>query len=342
MDPVTHAAFAVIVAEALPPHQGELFAVIAAAGGSWAPDIDVLIRPYRDINFLKWHHGPTHSGLGGALLAAIWALFVWFLPANPLSYWHVWLYASIGMLSHLFLDIIIHNNGLQLFWPLNRWPSLALFLGLNPYTSSARCGKRSLLICMFCQANSLLRNRIMYLVLATALSMAVLSPWRHWVARIGFVATLLYMFFVALMKFLAWRKAKNRYKDQGLRLFPAGFSPFRWLIVTGDFSRTAAILEGDVQFADIHVMGDGISSERRLNLTSSSLAVSSRDLPKVKTFLRNAALSGATEEKLESGDMLIKWRDLSYAFVPHVDLHVLRLVFSPDGELKDEEYRERW
>ncbi len=328
MDPVTHVLAAVSAAELLAPAGLEPWAVTAAAGAALAPDADFIARPFGHTGLLRWHHTLTHSVVGAGLLAAAWAAVVSLVSRAP---WHALApFAGLGALSHLGLDYILHNNGLMLAWPFSRvMPRGGLFIGLNPQTSSARCGERKLTVCLRCQAHSLLFNRVFFLLALTTAAAAAAFPWRRYVFAAGLAAVLVLILSRAVAKVRAAAIARQAL-GAGVAVFPADFSGRRWLAVarTGKGYRTALV---DLKRRDVSPPVDHRPAPAGVVAATSARAA-------VRAFLANAILPFT---ELSPDGLELWWRDLSYAFTPAVLLHTLRLKLDA-GVVASEEFRERW
>jgi len=329
MDPATHILAAVAAAEIFTPAEFEPWTVAASVGAALAPDVDFLARRFSHIGLLKFHHTITHSMFSCIFFAALWAGLLTLVSAVP--WLMLFLFAVVGATTHILLDIILHNNGVMLFWPFNRrmvrggW-----FLGLNPYTSSARCGERRLTVCLICQAHSLIFNRVFFILVSTALVSLVLWPFRRYIFLTGIILLVLYVFYTIRQKRRAAMLAGESV-DNIDELFPASFNGLEWLAIAryNRGFRTAKI--------DLKNMSVGEPSEHRA--APPSLVGSCRNLPSVEAFLDNA-IAPFAEESPDGQELW--WRDLSYDFSPDVILHVLKIRFNDDEEVVYEEFRERW
>jgi membrane-bound metal-dependent hydrolase YbcI (DUF457 family) len=328
MDPVTHVLAAVTAAEILAPSGIEPWAVTAAAGAGLAPDADFIARRFGHTALLRWHHTVTHSVVGTGLLAAAWAAVVSLVSGVP--WYTLALFAGLGALTHLGLDYILHNNGLMLAWPFSRAMFRgALFIGLNPQTSSARCGEHKLTVCLKCQAHSLLFNRVFFILAVTAAAAAAAFPWRRYVFAVGLAAVLLLILSRVVAKTRATRLAREAL-GANVDVFPSDFTGGRWLAAAPEDEgfRTALV--------DLKRRETSPPADHRPAPAAAVAATASR--PAVRTFLANAILP-FTETSPDGSELW--WRDLSYAFTPSVLLHVLRMKMDGDA-VTSEEFRERW
>lgn len=329
MDPVTHVLAAVTVAEVLAVRTvGETAKVVAAVGGALAPDVDFISRRLGHIGLLKFHHTVTHSLVGGAVLASLWATAVWLLTRG--SWLTLFGFAAAGLGTHIILDLILHNNGLMLFWPFaGRMVRGGLALGLNPLTSSARCGERRLTVCLLCQGYSVLLSRPFFLLAGTAAVGAVAWEWRRYVAVGGLSALTLYFGYVFVMKIIA-RRIGRRALAGKVKVFPASFGGRRWLVVKREGEGYATVT------VDAWA---GNSTPPRPHTLAAKAAISlTENLPAVAAF-KAAAIIPFVEEG-PSGE--VRWVDLAYDFTPEVLLHALKIKLNDQGAPVFEEFRERW
>jgi len=331
MDPVTHVLAAATVAELAGAAGGaEGWALAAAAGASLAPDVDFLARRLGHLGLLRFHHTVTHSFVGVAALAALWAGVLSLVGGVP------WLvlaaFAGLGVLTHVGLDLILHNNGVMLFWPFSRrlirggW-----FLGLNPLTSSARCGERKLGVCLVCQAHSVAFNRVTFIWLGTAAAAAALWPWRRWVCAAGVGVFAAYLIYKVVRRAGATRLARAAL-GEGAVVFPASFGARRWLAV--------AARDGGYATATVDAQAGTVAPPvDHAPAPAASVAATAR-LPSVGAFTENAIFPFAARPP--DGAPGVWWQDLSYAFTPDVVLHTLKIGLDAKGDVAAEEFRERW
>src|SRR5512138_1959597 len=117
MDTVTHSiAGAVLGRDASDPSSGRA-AMLVGAVGAFVPDLDFLLIRTR-IDYLKDHRSWTHSFLVLPFLAVAIALLAKPL-ARRVSLSRLWLFAAIGILSHILFDWIT-SFGTQFFTPVSR------------------------------------------------------------------------------------------------------------------------------------------------------------------------------------------------------------------------------
>lgn len=345
MDPLTHMVTGALVAQTLSPEEHRFAFALVAAGAGVVPDIDFLARKAEQkLLFLKLHRGFTHS------LAALPIIGVCAAGSGNLlfgaPFWPLFLASVLAAASHLLLDVIMHATGLQLLWPLRRKISLNLVVGLNPLTSSARCGERSLSVCMRCTMHSAVLSPLV-LLLWTGFAAALV--WPQWALISGATLALggLYLLFCQALRWRAAAVMRGFLRREGgdeaaselasLRVFPNGFNPRAWLAVTdlrsGHRVRAVDALGGEVSTVAEH----GPSAEGpEVEVT--------RQTDTVEHFLQNAVVPHVTVyPPLGDGrGTLVIWRDLAFAFSPTVSLFAARLELDEAGAVTSEEFRERW
>lgn len=127
MDPITHG----VIGMAISAFSGETpnlhsAITVGATVGAMAPDLDVVIRLFKDeMSYLKHHRGFSHSlpalvvgsGLITAALSFGFTDFVW---------WQVWLWTFIGALSHTAFDML-NSYGAMLFGKKKKLSLLTLY-----------------------------------------------------------------------------------------------------------------------------------------------------------------------------------------------------------------------
>jgi membrane-bound metal-dependent hydrolase YbcI (DUF457 family) len=331
MDPLTHMVTGALVAQSLAPEEHRWLTALVAAGAAVVPDLDFLARKApQKLLFLKLHRGLTHSLLAVPLIAACAAGSGHLLFGLPFSV--TFAVCALAAASHLVLDAVMHSTGLQLLWPWSRRLRLPLLIGLNPLTSSARCAERSLGVCLRCTMHSAVLSPLV-LLLWVGFLISLFGPYPETsrltlAAGVGYLAVTLFMRLaarVALHRHL--RRSHDPVKASGV--FPASFSPFRWL---GVVQRV-----GGFEVLTIHPLTVQVALLRRFGPTEQGADVDrGRDTPSVIQFLDNAVFPHVAR----SGRNLI-WRDLAFAFSDVVSLFAVRVTLDGNRVVR-EEFRERW
>jgi len=340
VDPITHTLCGVAAAQILPLGEQQALATLTMAVAANLPDLDAVTRRLRSTAFLEYHHAATHSlpGLLGLslLFAALWA------PVTGLSFLQALGLSLLGCLVHTGGDLLIHMFGVPLFFPFSKKEYGAnLLIGANPTTSSARCGERSLWVCTRCQLHSASLSPVLIL-LASCLALGALFGQLRPFSVLALGLLFLYLGLTLLLRRIARRVfLAEASQFRGLRperffVYPASFLPFRWLGVgeteDGDY------LLGRV---DLYRLELPVRFERLPRRSSHLLVKVSENTQTVRAFLTRCFHPCAIAEENDAG-VLVRWKDLSYAIDPSIDLFTARVQFSPAGEVLSEEYRERW
>ncbi|MGH7775515.1 MAG: metal-dependent hydrolase, partial [Candidatus Binatia bacterium] len=223
MDIVTHGITGALVSRALPGGQS---APMMAAGliGALAPDLDAIGRLWDPMAAITVHRTATHSFLGGVAVAVVVAGLVWSFRRE--SFFHLFGFAYLGLLSHIGLDLFT-PFGTAILWPLtDRRFALAQHYIIDPIFSTI--------------AIAFLIATFRFKVNRTAL------------AKIGLMAIVLYVLITGAIQRTAFTRWQGFAESRGMRpirsavlpLFPG---PFRWLGVAeteGAFYQTTFWLYG--------------------------------------------------------------------------------------------------
>ncbi|SHJ81644.1 metal-dependent hydrolase [Paramaledivibacter caminithermalis] len=117
MDPITHG----VIGLAISAFNGEPVSLmnpvsIGCAIGAMAPDIDVVVRLFKDdFHYLKHHRGLSHSIPSLLVLAGIITLGVGRVFADT-NYLSIFIWTFLGAFSHTFFDIL-NSYGAKLLAP---------------------------------------------------------------------------------------------------------------------------------------------------------------------------------------------------------------------------------
>ena len=342
MDPLTHMVTGALVAQTMAPEEHRFAFALVAAGAGMVPDIDFLARKAKKkLLFLKLHRGFTHSLVAVPIIALCAAGSGHLLFGAPF----VLLAAAsaVAALSHLVLDTIMHGTGLRLLWPSRRKTCLHLVVGLNPLTSSARCGERSLMVCMRCTMHSAVINP-MVLLLWAGFAVSLVIPWWPALSSAIVGATLLYLLSCQVLRWRARRSLARHVRGAGggeaeqesvsAQTFPASFNPGHWIGVTAH--------TGGYRVWSVDAAGGSVEIIGEHGPSGGGQAVEqSRETETVQEFLANAVFPHATEYPTTKRTLVV-WRDLAFAFSPVVSLFAARVELDADRIVKSEEFRERW
>jgi len=321
-----------LVAQAMGPEEHRWTFALVAAGAAVVPDIDFLARKAPGkLLFLKLHRGLTHSLLAAPLIAACAAGAGRLLFGAP--FWPLAAVCLVAALSHLVLDTIMHSTGLQWLWPWRRRWALPLVIGLNPLTSSARCGERSLLVCLRCTMHSAVISPLVLLLWLGYVAALLTPPWRL-ASQAALGAASLYVLLCALLRLraavLLWRRPSAAPGRAGV--YPGSFNPARWLGVT--------VVAAGYTIWSIDALSGAVEAQGSRGPSATGDPVqASRRTETVQEFMDNAVFPHA---EIYGGGAVVIWRDLAFAFSPAVSLFAARIELAPDGGVDREEFRERW
>lgn len=329
MDPLTHLVTGALVAQSLAPEEHRWLTSLVAAGAAVVPDLDFLARkaPAR-LLFLRLHRGLTHSLLALQVIGACAAGTAHLLFGLP--FWPTFGACALAALTHAILDAVMHSTGLQLLWPWSRRLTLPLLIGLNPLTSSARCAERSLNVCLRCTMHSAVLSPLVLLLWAGLIISLPLSSWRL-VSQLTLAAAMGYLLLAGLLRLRARALlAAQLGGGRVVGIYPAGFSPSRWLGLVAEPDGEHALLAVDALRVKIspHARFAPPEQGAKVELT--------RRTPTVAEFLNNAI---APHVSLHAN--VVVWRDLAYAFSPSVSLFAVRVELEGQ-QIRAEEFRERW
>ncbi len=342
MDPLTH-----LMAGALVGHTGSAFcpepaATLTAIAAAILPDFDFYARKYEGSRFLKVHHGATHSISGiilqsGCTAIASW-LFFHYLPVPEFrepSFSALLLISFMSVFSHIFLDWIMHNNGLPLLWPFtpHRF-CFPLVLGVNPRTVSHDCGEKHYLTCFGCQSRGGFFNPVSWILVVPATFGFFTPEWRLYVGLFPWLAIALYLGFCFILRECARRYAMRfepGYKTA--RAYPARARPDRWLFILDDADSVNAVLADCVKrcvMRSWHYRREALSIE-----TSKAVKKIREDLTDTIRHLF------PMEIHLESGT-LIEFHDLSYLSAEPTEIGTVRVYLDSENRVIREVYQEIW
>jgi len=245
MDPITHALFAGLSAKVITPHQTKTgnsrrnkdTLIIAAIAGAF-PDIDYLSFWINPLTFIaEWHRSITHS----LFMAPIWGIFLTGIILVVVPRLHgsaklVLFYSFLGIVSHIFLDILT-VYGTEIYYPFSdRLVSLATTFVIDPYLT---------------------------IIISITLLISLNKRSRS-VAITGIALILVYVTFQWQLKQDAMQIAVNHganhiETNSDTFALPQPFSPFHWrVIVTSKNEYSTALL-------DISGFSEKLGTEHKIN-----------------------------------------------------------------------------
>ena len=335
MDPFTHMVAGALVGQIFAPEDPHRFAFgLVCAGAGVVSDVDFVARKAKEsLLFLQLHRGFTHSLFALPIIGVCAAGSGNLLFGAP--FWPLLLAAILAAGTHLLLDVIMHATGLRIFWPARRKSSLHLVVGLNPLTSSARCGERNMTVCLRCAMHSALLSPLTLLLWVGFVGTLFTSAYGLASAAVLGLAPL-YLLYAQAMRVRARSLLRASLKGpaQGQEVYPGAFSPNVWV---GVVSRQ----EG-YEVKQIHALSGKVEQLATHAPSASGAEVEiSRGTATIQEFLANAVTPHVTLYQLQ-GRPLVVWRDLAFAFSHDVSLFAARVLLNEEQEVAAEEFRERW
>lgn len=242
------------------------------------PDIDYVTRFWGADVFLRYHRGITH----GFFALALFPLLMGFLFRKKGGFFYYAFLSFLGYASHIFLDFTT-QYGTMVLSPLDSHRySLNLTFIIDPYISGG---------------------------LIAALILARVTRWKPAVIAVctimmigGYLGGRYYMQDQA-KQFLKKSIDANVY-----RVYPLPNGILRWWFVvkSGDEATTGTV--------DLFMRKVFIYRKYAVN-SNDPAVVESRKQETVQSFLAFAAMPYA-EVKREGGMTIVRWRELSYSFLP--------------------------
>ncbi|WP_249872756.1 metal-dependent hydrolase [Oceanobacillus saliphilus] len=106
--------------------------LVGTVVGSHAPDFDTVFKLKNNATYIRHHRGASHSlpaiFLWGLLVSGIIYMFV-----PEVSYFHLWLWTSLAVIIHVFVDLF-NAYGTQAFRPFsNKWIAKGFISTFDPY-----------------------------------------------------------------------------------------------------------------------------------------------------------------------------------------------------------------
>ncbi|MBN1880130.1 metal-dependent hydrolase [bacterium] len=342
MDPLTHLMAGALIGHASAAFCPEPAATVTALGAAILPDFDFYARKYEGAKFLKIHHGSTHSVTGLFLQSAVtascsWSFFryVQVFDFQAARFYHLFLISLLSVSTHIFLDWIMHNNGLPLLWPFSpKRFCLPLILGVNPRTVSHECGEKHYFTCFGCQARGGFFNPVSWILIVPA-SIGFFTPaWRTMLGIVPWMITIVYLGFCALLRECARMSAERLESRAGIaHAYPVRSRPDRWLFVFEDDTYVTAILSDCVKQCVMrrwqygkHSLSPGIAK-----------AVESIQLDLIETIRHLYPV-----EISVSDGCIVEFRDLSYLSAEPTEIGTVRVYLNTDQKVLRDVYQEIW
>ena len=259
-----------------------------------APDIDYIARIWGPDVFLHYHRGITH----GFLALAVFPAVMGFIFRNKGGFFYYYFLSFLGYGSHLLLDLT-NQYGTQILAPLD-WNRYALDLTfiIDPYISLGL-----LLAVVLGRVN---KRRSVVIAASAVLLVACYIGGRAYLQG-------------QARQFLRSRLDANTY-----RVYPLPNGLLRWWFVvkSGDELSTGVV--------DLF-MGKLFMYEKCRTDGLDSAVIVSKDSRVVRNFL-DFAQTPCAEVKKEHGRTIVRWRELSYLFLPG-DRFTAEVVMDGNGKI---------
>ncbi|WP_067728745.1 metal-dependent hydrolase [Oceanobacillus damuensis] len=106
--------------------------LVGTVVGSHAPDFDTVFKLKNNATYIRHHRGASHSlpaiVLWGLLVSGVIYMFV-----PEVSYLHLWLWTSLAVIIHVFVDLF-NAYGTQAFRPFSdKWIAKGIINTFDPY-----------------------------------------------------------------------------------------------------------------------------------------------------------------------------------------------------------------
>ncbi len=299
MDPVTHGLTGILISRGFRSKKGVVGVLLTS---SLLPDIDYITRLWGADVFLRYHRGITHGFLAALLLPAAVALLFRRIYSRGGFYYFV--AASLGYTTHLLMDLTTQYP-MRLFAPLD-WEgySLDLMFIIDPYVTG------SIILGIILSLRKTSRRR---LIVGVVLIFLILYSGARW-----------------YLKSMAEEFLRTQLDEYHYRLCPLPNDFLRWWFVVRS-SNTYKVGFVDLFSRSICIKGVYRYTEEEPEISESKV------LRVVRNFLYFAKAPYA--ELIEEGDRrVVKWRELSYAFLPG-EHFVATVRFDRLGRVEDAFFR---
>ena len=115
---------------------------------------------------------------------------------------------------------------------------------------------------------------------------------------------------------------------------PASYLPWQWL---GIAELEDGYLTGTINLKT----GTIVPGQRFINSQDQDPVQRSKQTNTVRHFLEESMYPHVSVTH-EEENIIVRWREIAYAFSPDIDLYMAKVIFSPNGEVIFEEFKERW
>ena len=339
MDPFTHTITGLMVSNAIVTPKETLIPALGAIICSNLPDLDFFTKmlPENTI-FMKLHHGISHSIFTGIALVAIVSTTLFYITGFP-SFPILFLVCLLSLFSHLLLDALIHNTGIQLFAPFsNKYISLPILLGLNPLSTSAKCYKKSLFVCLNCQFHTSIKSPTVIILTSGFILSIIFFPLNRLLSIITLLVCMCFHLYLIIQRKIAINLFRSKLEMDTVDrfgVFSATFSPRIWQGVASHHDKSFTIMKLDSKEKKI------LTEKKYSPSVEDPCIKKSREFKPVKDFIRKSIFPHVFSYT-SNDEIIVKWKDLGYDFSDSIDLYTLVLRFNKSQELIHHEFRERW
>ncbi|TAN42213.1 MAG: metal-dependent hydrolase [Nitrospirae bacterium] len=242
------------------------------------PDIDYVTRALGLEAFLKYHRGITH----GVFALALYPVLVGLLFRNRGGFFYFYALAFLGYGVHLLLDLS-NQYGTMILSPLdwNRYSTDLIFI-IDPYITLG-----FVLAVLLGRYN---KKRAVFIAACTVILLCWYAGGRYY------------------MQGQAKQFLKTKIDAHVYRVYPLPNGLLRWwfTVRNGDEITTGSV--------DLFMKKVFVYEKFRMHENDPAIAASKND-PNIKTFLEFAHSPYAEVKRDEQG-ATVKWKDLSYSFLP--------------------------
>ena len=232
MDPLTHAVTGLLISNAIVHPEETLIPAIGAVICSSAPDFGFFTRFLpKNKAFEKFHHGISHSIIFGMSMAIIVSTTLDYITGFH-SFPLLFIICILAAASHLLLDSLIQNTGIQLLSPFSdKYFSMPILLGMNQFSTYAKCYKNSRIACFNCRFISTIKTPA-FIILISGFSLSLIFS-----QHIKFFSILTLLMTFAFHLFLYHKRKAAKYillkeidekEIEKLGVYVPTLSPYIW------------------------------------------------------------------------------------------------------------------
>jgi len=323
-------------------HVPEPALTLTAVAAATIPDLGFFSRKLPGATFLKVHHGVSHAFTGIFVQALLTGSLSYFVFSGAIFSYHdiSWIAlcftALLGGLSHIFLDWVMHNNGLPLLWPFTyKHFALPLILGVNPKTVARNCGEKKFRTCFGCQFRGSLRNPAAYIITIGGALGFFFYQIRTTLAILTLVGVLAVLLLSLFSRERA-RKAIDRFNPSlnDSPAYPGRARPDRWLFVKSHPDESVDV---------ILAKGFPPAILKRWHFTPPLLSdFVEKSAARIIHDLQFAIRHLYPEVTVHENVTHINFRDLSYLYSEPMEIGSVKVQIDAQGQVINEEYQEVW